>query len=244
MSRLALMLFLAMPQQSVDEVVAGVSTRVREFREFAPNVVCTEIVRSGEFEKDGKMVKVKSVESVFRPTRITNGRTVFSPTREVVAVDGKALKKDAKVPASAIIQSTDYTFVPSIAFAPDNLDSRIYRLASPETIDGVRGLVVEFVTKEDQKGIRINDPLLGAYLLKDSGKAWIHPDTKRILKLEDRYLNDPDSAREVAITFGEFTIDGTAHWLPKSIRYSVTDKKKKPVGFIAEYSNCRINRGQ
>jgi hypothetical protein len=201
-------------------------------------------VRSGEFEKDGKMVKVKSVESLFRPSRITNGRTVFSPTREVVAIDGKALKKDAKAPASAIIQSTDYTFVPSIAFAPDNLDSRAYHLAAPETFEGVNALVVEFVTKENQKGIRVNDPLLGAYLMKDSGKAWIHPDTKRILKLEDRYLNDPESSREVAVTFGEFSIDNEAHWLPKSVRYSVTDKKKKPVGFIAEYSDCRINRGQ
>jgi hypothetical protein len=43
----------------------------------------------------------------------------------------------------------------------------------------------------------------------------------------------------VSITFGEFAIDEVKRSLPKAVRYSVTAQKKKPVGFIAEYSNCR-----
>jgi hypothetical protein len=236
-------LLLLAPQQNVDDIVSSVSANVRAFREFIPGVVCTETMKSGEFDKDGKLVRPRTVESNFAPARINSGRPTFTPTREVVAVDGKALKKGAKPPAD-LVQSTDYPFVPNIVFGQANAADRDFRLAGTESLGGINAVVLEFVSKETQTTLRIVDPIRGSYVLKDSGKAWIHPETKQILKLEDRYLNDPEIAKEVSMTFGEFAIDGMNRWLPKTIRYSVTANKKKPVGFIAEYSNCRINRGQ
>jgi hypothetical protein len=231
-------LLLLAPQQNVDEVVSSVSANVRAFREFIPGIVCTETMKSGEFDKDGKLVRPRTFESNFAPARMNSGRITFTPTREVVAVDGKALKKDSKPPAD-LVQSTDYSFVPNIVFGQANAADRDFRLAGTESLSGVNAIVLEFVSKETQTTLRIVDPIRGNYVLKDSGKAWIHPDTKQLLKLEDRYLNDPELAKEVSITFGEFAIEGTTRWLPKTVRYSVTAQKKKPVGFIAEYSNCR-----
>jgi hypothetical protein len=234
-------LMLLSPQQNVDDIVSSVSVNARAFREFIPGIVCTETMKSGEFAKDGKLVRPRTFESKFAPARTTGGRIAYSPTREVVAVDGKALKKGAK-PPSDIVQSTDYPFVPNIVFGQANAADRDFKLVGAENLDGVNAIVLEFVSKETQTTLRIVDPIRGTYVLKDAGKAWIHPETKQILKLEDRYLNDLDLAPEVSLTFGEFVVDGVKRWLPKSIRYSAADKKKKRIGFIAEYSDCRPAR--
>jgi hypothetical protein len=222
--------------QSVDDIVSGVSANVRAFREFIPGIVCTETMQSGEF-KDGKLVRPRIFESNFIPTRMNGGRVAFTPTREVLVVDGKAIKKGSKPPAD-LVQSTDYAFVPNIVFGQANAADHDFRLAATETLDGVSAIVLEFASKEGQTGLRIVDPIRGNYVLKDSGKAWIHPQTRQILKLEQHHLNDPELAREVSISFGEFVIGGMKHWLPKSIRYSAVERKKT-LGFIAEYRDCR-----
>jgi hypothetical protein len=224
--------------QNLDEVIPAVSRNVREFRDFIPNIVCTETMKVGEFGKDGKLVRPRMFESNFAPARVASGRVTFTPTREVLNVDGKPLKKGSKTPED-LVQSTDYPFVPNIVFGLGNVDDHDFKLAGTETLDGVNSLVVEFASKDTQKTLRIVDPIRGNYVLKDSGKAWIDPVAKLVLKLEQHYLNDPDLAREVTMTFGEFLIEGTKHWLPKTIRYSAVERKKT-LGFIAEYGDCRM----
>jgi hypothetical protein len=234
---IAAVLFLMSAPQNVNELVPAVTKNVREFREFIPNIACTETMKVGEFGKDGKLIRPRVFESSFTPARIASGRITFSPTRDVMAVDGKPFRKGAKPPED-LVQSTDYPFVPNIVFGTGNVDDHDFKLAGMESVEGFNSVALEFSSKADQKTLRIVDPIRGSYVLKDSGKAWIHPDTKQIVKLEQHYLNDPELAREVTMTFAEFTIDGMKHWLPKTIRYSAVERKKT-LGFVADYADCR-----
>ena len=138
-----LQLAAAPPPRSVDEVLAAVSRNVRDFQERLPDFVCDERITSTASES-GTLRTMKIVESVFtafqKPNPLPgNGQSTFTETREITAIDGKAVRKGTAMPKLPLAMFGGFSDLLSMTFSPENLEFHTYKLN--KTVDEGRLVV-------------------------------------------------------------------------------------------------------
>jgi hypothetical protein len=230
--------------QSLDEVLDRVSKNVKEFQDQLPDFVCTEKVTSTEFES-GKLIKERIVESIFtgvqRSTDENRVHFAFTESREVVAIDGKPVRKGTPFPKLPYRYAGGYSSLLVTTFAPDNLESHKYSIADTYKSGNSIALLVRFATKEDQRKLR--GIFQGTQLVaKDIGAAWIDQTTFRVLRLQRQSLNLPPALSRsiVTVDYGPVTIGDTKFWMPTRVRADVNERNSQvSVSYVAEYSDCR-----
>ena len=230
------------PKQSVDEIVAAVSRNVREFQELLPDFVCDERITSTVFES-GIVRTMKTVESVFsavqKPSPLPrNGQLTFTETREIIAIDGKAVRKGADMPKLPFAIFGGFSALISMTFSPENLEYHTYKLN--RALDEGR-LVVNFATKRDQQKLRtfLNGE---SQVARDRGLAWIDPASYQVVRLERNVLTLPGDVRRLknTVEYGPTAIGEREFWLPLIMRSGATDRdSRKTKVFLADYTNCK-----
>jgi hypothetical protein len=230
--------------QSLDEVLDRVSQNVRDFQDQLPDFVCTEKITSTEFES-GKRTKERVVESIFtgvqRSTEENRVHFAFTESREVVAIDGKPVRKGTPFPKLPYRYAGGYSSLLVTTFAPDNLAIHKYSIADRYKSGDSAALLVRFATKEDQKKLR--GIFQGTQLVaKDIGAAWIDQKTFQVLRLQRQSVNlPPVLSRSIAtVDYGPVTIGDTQFWMPTRVRADVNERNSRvTVSYVAEYSDCR-----
>jgi hypothetical protein len=215
------------PRQLAD-ILGPVSRNVQEGADALPDFLCNEKVTSTTY-RSGKARDQKIVESIFS---IRQSRE----NREILAIDGKPAKKNAKMPGMPVNIRGSFNFNVNVTFAPKML--QWYEFAQkPEDAGRV---VVDFETKSGQQEMiwDINGDLKAAH---DKGRAWIEPATMQVARFERNLLNIGDfSAWKVTIEQTPFVIGDKQFWLPKSFLTEITEKDARNTGtFLAEYTNCK-----
>ena len=234
----------AIQAQSLNEVLNAVSNNVKRFEDMIPDFVCNERVTSSQYES-GRLVKQRVVESLFtgvqRSTEENNFRFAFTESREVVAIDGKPVRKGKEFPKLPYRFTGGYSSLLVTTFAPENLDVHDYTLGDRYKSGNSNALMVKFATKEGQQKLR--SMLQGKPMLShDTGAAWIDLETFQVLRLQRRSLNLPsDLSRSLAtIDYGPVTIDETTFWIPLKVDAEVTEKNSpSSVSYVAEYTDCK-----
>jgi len=230
--------------QSVSEVLADVSRKVKEFQDELPDFVCKERITSTELD-DGVVVKEKLVESVFTGLQRSNVenrvRFAFTESREVMSIDGKAVRKGTAFPKLPYRFAGAFSSLLITTFAPDNIQHHNYTIADRHRSESGSELLVRFATREDQKALRAQ--FQGTRLVaKDIGAAWVDLKTLQVLRLQRQSLNLPPSfIRSIATAdYGPVTIDGRQFWMPTTIKAEVTERNSRvTLRYVAEYSDCR-----
>ena len=220
------------PAQPVNDVVAAVSKNVEEFWNLLPDFVCNERITSTTYTS-GKVRDQKVVESIFTSERKTGSH------REITSINGKAAKKNAKMPGLPVNMSTGFAFVIQATFTRKILQYHEYTLAPQRDKDGK--IAVLFETKKDQQEIKWD--LDGkALVARDVGTAWIDPVTMQVSRIERIFLNIPNRFSRMSISseYHPVTIGKSSFWLPQYMRTELTERDPEKTGaFLAEYSNCR-----
>jgi len=238
------MLSPAVPAQSLNEVLGAVSRNVSEFQDMLPDFVCHEKVTSTRFDS-GRVTQQRVVESIFtgiqRSAEENRVRFAFAESRELVAIDGKPVRKGTAFPKLPYSFAGGYSSLLVTTFAPDNLPIHEYTLSDSYKSESTSAFLVRFATKADQQKLR--GVFQGAQLIaKDVGAAWIDQKSFHVLRLQRQSLNlPPVLARSIAtVDYGPVTIGESQFWMPKMIRAEVDERNsRETVSYIAEYTDCR-----
>jgi hypothetical protein len=230
--------------QSLNEVLAAVSQNVKVLEDQLPDFVCSERITSTQFD-NGKIIKQRVVESVFtgfQRTREENRlRFAFTESREVVAIDGKPVRKGTAFPKLPYLFSGGFSSLLTTTFAQDNLDVHNYSMGDTYKSPSGNAILVRFSTKEGQQKLR--SVLQGETMLsKDVGAAWIDQKTLRVLRLQRQSLNLPsDLTRSIATAdYGPVSIGDAEFWIPIRVRSEVTERYSRlSVRYEAEYTDCK-----
>jgi hypothetical protein len=241
---LQLMLSPPAPAQSLNELLDAVGRNVTQFQDMLPDFVCHEKVTSTKFDS-GKVIQQRVVESTFtgiqRSTAENRVHFAFAESREVVAIDGKPVRKGTVFPKLPYRFAGGFSSLLVTTFAPDNLPFHNYTLADSYKSETGSALLVRFATKADQQTLR--GVFQGTQLLaKDVGAAWIDQKSFQVLRLQRQSLNlPPVLARSIAtVDYGPVTIGESQFWMPKMIRAEVDERNsRETVSYIAEYTDCR-----
>jgi hypothetical protein len=233
---------------SLDQVLPRVQENVTQFEASLPNFVCNERITSSKIS-DGKVAAETVIESIFVSIqkRDQPGRHLhYVENRELTTVNGKNAAKDQKLPKGPFILRGGFSGTLSTVFDPLMAAHRNYSLGSAEPVDGKTMLVIEFFTKEGQKEIGMD--LNGKWFpQKDSGKAWIDPDSMQVARLEYRVANAPSSFSQwsFSVEYASVLIGGQPFWMPKTVRSEISRppsgkrSDEKARRFVAEYTNYR-----
>ena len=241
---LILLQLAAAPSQphSMNEVLAAVSRNARDFQERLPDFVCDERITSTASES-GTLRTMKIVESVFtafqKPNPLPgNGQSTFTETREITAIDGKAVRKGTAMPKLPLAMFGGFSDLLSMTFSPENLEFHTYKLN--KSLDEGR-LVLKFATKDHQQKLRtfLNGDSLVA---NDTGTAWIDPASYQVVRLERNSLTLPQELSRLknTVEYGLTAIGDREFWLPLFMRSDATDRDpRKTKIFLADYTNCK-----
>jgi hypothetical protein len=241
-----LLLMLSPPAtaQSLNELLGAVSRNVKLFQDQLPDFVCNEKVTSTEFDS-GKIIQKKVVESTFtgiqRSTEENRVFFAFAESREVVAIDGKPVRKATVFPKLPYRFAGGFSSLLATTFAPENLPIHNYTVSDNYRSGDTSAVLVRFATKEDQQKLR--GIFQGTQLVaKDVGAAWIDQKSFRVLRLQRQSLNLPPGLVRsiVTVDYGSVSIDDSEFWMPKLIRAEV-DKRNSRVtaSYVAEYTDCK-----
>jgi hypothetical protein len=230
--------------QSLNEVLGAVSQNVKVLEDQLPDFVCSEKIVSTQFD-NGRVIKQKVVDSVFtgfqRAREENRLRFGFTESREVVAIDGKPVRKGTAFPKLPYRFSGGFSSLLTTTFSPDNLDIHNYSIADTYRSQNGNAILMRFSTKEGQQKLR--SVLQGETLLsKDIGAAWIDQKTFRVLRLQRQSLNLPsDLTRSMATAdYGPVTIGEAEFWIPIKVRAEVTERDTTlTVRYEAEYTDCK-----
>jgi len=226
----------------LDQVLPRIQQNVAQFVESLPDFVSNEKIISSKLSK-GQAVKNSTAESLFVgiQKRSSEGGWHFVETREVITEDGKASKKGAHVQGPFILNGGFGGAVNS-TFHADVAQYRNYRLETSEALNGKSMIVIGFSTKKGQDNIRAAYGRSG-FIQKDSGKAWVDPDSMQIARLDYTISNTPGRYPiwYVSVEYGPAVIGGKTFWMPKNVRSELrrTTAEEPVARFLAEYSNYR-----
>jgi hypothetical protein len=234
----------AAPAQPLNDVLDAVSKSVKEFEDLLPDFVCTERITSTEYDA-GKVIKQKVVQSIFTGAqRLSEQNRVhfgFTESRDVVAIDGKPVRKGTPFPKLPYRFAGGYSSLLTTTFSPENLELHTYSIGSSYRAGSSPTLLIQFATKENQQKLR--GMFLGTQLLaRDVGAAWVDQKSFRVLRLQRRSLNLPPSlTRSVATAdYGSVTIGEREFWMPVRVQADVDQRNSRlTVSYVAEYSDCR-----
>jgi hypothetical protein len=212
------------------DALAAVSRNVKDSQDLLPDFLCNEKVTSTAF-KSGKQQSQKVVESIFS---IRQSRE----NREILSVDGKPVRKGAKMPGLPVNISGSFNYMINTTFSPASLPWYDFALGQKQETGR---LVVRFETKKDQKEMiwNINGDQRAAH---DTGQAWIDTSHMQVSRIERNLLNLGRYATVWKITIDQapFTIGERQFWLPKMFLTEITERDPKETGtFLAEYNNCK-----
>lgn len=220
------------PTPHVNDVVAAVSKNVADFWGVLPDFVCNEKITSTAYESGNVRVQ-KIVETIF--TSNEKG----GPQREVMTVNGKPAKKNAKMPGLPIESNIGFGFAIQATFTPGLLTAHDYVFGPTSAADGI--LAVQFETMKDQQKIKWD--LGGKSLVaRDAGTAWIDTASMQVARIERNFLNLPNGFSRIAVSseYGPTAIGKNTFWLPKNVRMDTAERDPRKTGsYLAEYSNCR-----
>jgi hypothetical protein len=196
-----------------------------------PDFVCTEKIASSLIVK-GKPKEQRVMESVFTIQRRTKGEAEGNPThsivesREVTAIGGKAVRKNAKVELPLAFDG----LAANILFISD---VPLYRAGPAGIMDGRLSVRIGFSTRESQGFLQLDFPagVMGAQIdTKASGALHVE---NRLASLQMA------GGIPVSADFQSITIDGKAYWLPRLVRAEADLGKNQSAVYAAEYSNCK-----
>jgi hypothetical protein len=230
----------AQPAPSLEAVLSQVRHNVEQSWSSLPDFVCTETVRSQAFE-NGKATKKTVIQSVFTAMRVDRANTFsMQESREVTAIDEKPVRKGASLPDAPLFPDGSTA---NLLFAAFILDAHEYKLAGTDSVRGRPALRIEFASRDNQKSLIIafdQKP----FLARDTGKAWIDPDSMQVVRLELRLLNMPGvEAFSTSTDYEALVLDDRQFWLPKTVfAESIGGKGRKSsyaANFTAEYTDCR-----
>jgi hypothetical protein len=239
------LLFSASAQaQSLAEILDAVSKNVKTFEDLISDFVCNETVTSTQYES-GRIVKQKIVESLFTGVQRSNEenriRFAFTESRDVLAIDGKLVRKGTPFPKLPYRFAGGYSSLLITTFAPDNLEVQDYTLGDRYTSGDSVNVLVKFATKEGQQKLR--SMLQGTQVVsKDVGAAWIDLKTFHVVRLQRRSLNLPsDLSRSMTtVDYGPVTIGEDTFWMPSKITAEITERNSRSsVSYVAEYAACK-----
>lgn len=240
---LLLMQSAPVPLRGIDDVLASVSRNVSDFEDLLPDFVCSEKITSTSYESE-KLKEVRTVESTFtaiqQPSAAPGrGRLAFTETRDIVAIDGKPVRKGTRMPKLPLAMFGGFGALLSMTFSPGNLKYQNYELDNAK--DSAGRLIIHFTTKDNQRELRTM--LDGEGLInKDTGTAWIDPDSMQVVRLQRDFLNLPRALRQLrnTVEYGPTAFDDRKFWLPRSMKTDATDKNPKNTKtFLAEYTGCK-----
>lgn len=230
---IALLLILSQkpvtPTPPVEDVIAAVSRNAQQFRDQLPDLVCSEKVVSTTFVS-GKVDKMKIVESLFSVQQ-------WHEHREIVSIDSKPVKKNAKMPDLPLNVSGTFTFHVLLTFQPKY--SGDYDFAFADNPQDSGRWVVQFATKA---GSKLTWDIAGERSAKDKGRAWIDPSSMQVARIERSVLNLPRNLSSWTVTVEQqpVVIGDRQYWLPKTFTTEVTERDpSRTATFVAEYSNCK-----
>jgi hypothetical protein len=250
-----LVLFISFSYRSVDgqsqtpvvgEVAAKVRKNIIQLRDTLPDFVCTEKITSRVLE-NGKISKEKVIESLFtlarKETQPKSRIYRMVESREVLAIDGKPVRKGTKMPDAPFRPNEPTLNTLLIVLASDAGAAPLfydYKITGRESVGDLSALRIEF---EQMK------PVVGS--LRFAGTAWIDLEFMQAVRTELQLLGfarssvmDDFDAYSVLTDYAKVEIDGKPFWLPKSVKVEGTRRKNGNSNgyvalYLAEYGNCR-----
>jgi hypothetical protein len=223
----------------VDQVLDRVQANVAEFEASLPDFICSERISSRKVV-DGMVRRETVTDSDFVGLQRKSGPHLFTETRKIVRINGKPVANGEDLIGSFLFGG-GFSSILIITFAPKNIPYHNYRVAGTELLEGRTALLIEFTTKDDQTELRF-DFNGKALIQRDTGKAWIDPESMQVLRLERRFLNvQPKSAETITavVDYTRVAIGEKSFWMPKSVWAEDSHKRKVTGQYLAEYSNYR-----
>jgi hypothetical protein len=229
---------------TLDQILSRAQDNVREFEFLLPNFICNEKITSQALT-GSKLMRRTIIDSDFKGTQEPGGQDKpFTESREIRAIDGRSVGKSQQL-TGPFLFGGGFSSILDMTFAQKNIPYHNYKITGIEKIGGKSLVVVEFATKADQK--ELNLEIEGRKLLdRDTGKAWIDPESMHVVRIECRYLNLPPPAQvlDVSVDYAKVLINGKTFWMPKTVRAEEVmtgPREKQPVKgqYAAEYSNYR-----
>jgi hypothetical protein len=226
---------------SLNEVLMRVSRNVQDFRDLLPDFVCSERITSTRYEANGQIATQRVVDSTFTGLQKNDGKGLsYIESRDVQAIDGNSGAKGQPMPALPFKYGGGFSSAVVSTFTPEVMDSRTFRMAGSEVVGGTPSLILEYATKKGQTKLFF-ETAGKKVIVKDSGKAWIDPQTMQVLRLERHFINFPNFNQfSTYIDYGATEIGGKVFWMPKIVRADAfAGKSQNKISYVAEYSNCR-----
>src|SRR5262245_22366675 len=129
----------AQSELSLRDVLPKVRSNVQESWRSLPDFVCTEKITSEAFENGSRSKRIV-IESLFTATRKQDqdGYSMVE-SREVIAVDGKAVRKGTAVPSAPLLPDGSTA---NLLFASFVLDAHDYKQVANGPL-----LLIEFASK-------------------------------------------------------------------------------------------------
>ena len=234
----------------VDEALARIRENVGQFETSLPDFICNEKITSRLVVR-GKISKETVTESIFTGAQQKSKSFTFVETREIATINGKKVRRGTPLKGPYVYLG-GFSSLLVTTFGPKCTPYHNYKVTGMETVDGRTLLAVEFATKPGQTEIK--QTFFRKQMLyytsdvrseKDTGKAWIDPESMQVVRLERHYLNLPSTVRSLMVSteYAKVTIDRKPYWMPKTVRAeNVENRNSKPPAnefWIAEYSNYR-----
>lgn len=231
---------------SVDEALARIRENVARFETSLPDFLCSERVTSR------RVINGKTTAEVVSDSTIVGTLKGFIESREIAAVNGKKVSKAHNLKGPYIYLG-GFSSMLILTFGSKWTAYHDYKIAGMETVDGRSLLAVEFTTREAQK--ELTQEFWHGGMLKtqrkalpcrDTGKAWVDPESMQVVRLQTSHLNLPDwvQSEKVSTDYAPVTIDGKPFWMPKSTRAEDVEPSRNPKvpaynTCIAQYANYR-----
>jgi len=225
---------------ATDEVIAQVSKNVARFRDTLPDFVCNETITSRVIENE-KVKEQRIIESLFTWAR-KNAQPYPVESREVLAIDGKPVRKGTKMPNAPFLPRELTVLNLILVLAPEPGAPPFfyeYKVGGRENVGEVSALRIEF---EQMK------PLAGT--LRQAGTAWVDLEFMQAVRTELHFVGfarssvmDDFDSYSILTDYSKVEFNAKPYWLPRSVKVEGAREKGgisngHIARYLAEYSNC------
>ena len=229
-------LLSALSLDAQQSVPAGTAERERvsmnQVWNSLPDFVCNERIVSSTLEK-GMTKEKRIMESVFMAQRKTqtrdDGSSLYSivESRELTAIDGKAARKNAKIPSAPLLFDGLAANILFIADVPS------YRGGSGAYLEGRLTIRIAFITRNSRDFFQMEFPAAVSDVQIDTQSS-------KTLHVESRFgILHGGRGAPVSADLQSIEIDGQAYWVPRLVKAEAAIEKNQTATYIAEYNDCR-----